>query len=159
VNCNRCDGADTRVVDSRLANDGNAVRRRRECADCGHRFTTYERVEQPPILVIKKGGQREQYSRTKMMDGLLKALHRRPVPLEDVEAFARDLEVRLRERPKREVSSRALGEEMLQFLRQADHIAYVRYASVYHEFENIDALFEAVANLVEDRKTAERNER
>lgn len=138
------------MVDSRLATEQRAVRRRRECTDCGYRFTTFERLEQPPILVVKKGGQREQYDRQKVMVGLLKALHRRPISLQIAEDFALDLETRLRDRPGREVTSSALGEAVLDFLRATDHIAYVRYASVYHEFEDIDALFSAVRKLVEE---------
>ncbi len=148
--CPDCGGNDTRVVDSRWAVEQRAIRRRRECNACTFRFTTYERVEQPPILVVKKGGRREQYNREKMMVGLLKALHRRPLSLERVEDFARELETRLRDRPGREVSSRALGEAVLDFLRAADQVAYVRYASVYHDFEDIEALFSAVRGLVEE---------
>lgn len=155
MNCASCNGLDTRVVDSRLAGEGHAVRRRRECAACGHRFTTYERVELPPVLVVKRGGQREEYAREKMMSGLLKALHRRPVSLETIEQFARELETKLRDRPKREVDSSALGERILRFLREVDQIAYVRYASVYHDFADIEALFAAVTNLVEDRAKAD----
>ena len=147
--CPACDGADTRVIDSRLAGDGRATRRRRECAACTHRFTTYERIEQPPILVVKRGGQREQYERTKLTGGLLKALHRRPVALQTVERFVRELEGRIREQPRREISSRALGEAVLGFLRQLDNIAYIRYASVHHDFADIDQLLDAVRDLVD----------
>jgi transcriptional repressor NrdR len=150
MNCSNCNHDETRVIDSRLAGEGRSVRRRRECTACSHRFTTYEREELLPILVVKRGGQREQYDRAKMMSGLLKALHRRPVPLSEIEAFARDLETKLRDQPKREIASTSLGEAMLTFLRRADHIAYVRYASVYHDFADIDALFEAVRSLVEE---------
>lgn len=110
------------------------------------------------MLVIKRTGQREEYTREKMMTGLLKALHRRNVALEAIETFARELENRLRERPRREVTSQALGEEVLRFLRRVDQIAYVRYASVYHDFADIDALFGAVLKLVEEdaEATAER---
>ena len=149
MNCSSCNHTETRVIDSRLAAEGRSVRRRRECSACGHRFTTYERKEELPILVVKRGGQREEYDRVKMMSGLLKALHRRPVSLPQIEEFARDLELKLRDQPKREVASSALGEAMLRFLRRVDHIAYVRYASVYHDFANIEALFEAVRTLVE----------
>lgn len=153
--CPGCNGQDTRVIDSRLAGEGKAVRRRRECAACEQRFTTYERVEQPPILVVKRGGDREEYTREKMMSGLLKALHRRPVALEAIEDFAQQLESQLRDQPRREVSSRALGEAVLSFLRTTDNIAYIRYASVHHDFADIEELLGAVRKLVASEDDSE----
>jgi transcriptional repressor NrdR len=146
VRCPRCGNESDKVVDSRAAAD--AIRRRRECEACGHRFTTYERIEASGgLLVIKKTGQREVFSRDKLLGGLLTALHRRPVSAEVCHEFVRALEARLAEGGAKEIASSALGEEVMAFLRQTDRIAYVRFACVYREFRDIDALIDEMRTL------------
>ncbi len=150
MHCPSCASPDLKVVDSRGTPAGDAIRRRRACDACGHRFTTYERVERAQVFVIKKTGERELFDRDKLLAGILVALHRRPVPAEDIEAFIRSVETRLAEGNVREVHSHELGEMIIEFLRGADHIAFVRFASVYREFKDIGALLREVASLVED---------
>jgi len=149
VRCPSCDAADLRVVDSRATTTGDAIRRRRSCDGCGHRFTTYERIECPQVLVVKKNGERERFERDKILAGILVALHRRPVPAERIDLFLRSLEAHFAEHHIREVTSSELGERVAGFLRQVDKIAFVRFASVYREFQDIGALLREVASLVE----------
>lgn len=153
MRCPRCAHASDRVVDSRLADQGDAIRRRRVCEACGHRFTTYERMETAPVLVVKKDGKREAFSRDKLLGGMLKALHRRPVAADGVHGFVRALEQRLSE-GEREVTSAELGDLAMAWLRTADHIAYVRFASVYREFHDIGELLDEVRALAAERKPA-----
>ncbi len=149
MRCPTCASTDSRVIDSRTTGTEDAIRRRRECDACGGRFTTYERIERVPILVVKKDGQREAFDRVKVLEGLHKALHRRPVSAGRIADFASDLEVRLDDRREREVSTADIGEEVMSFLRANDQIAYVRYASVYREFKDIGGLFAEVKALVD----------
>lgn len=150
MRCPRCNSLSSRVVDSRLTPREDATRRRRECEECGNRFTTYERIELAPILVVKKGGDRERFDRDKLRSGLGVALHRRPVPADAVEDFLRSVEHRIAERPGAEVSSSELGDWVMAFLRGIDHIAFVRFASVYRAFEDIGELFHEVAALARE---------
>ncbi len=149
MRCPSCAGTDSRVIDSRTTSAEDAIRRRRECEACGGRFTTYERIERVPVLVVKKDGQREAFDRVKLLEGLHKALHRRPVSADRIAGFANDLELRLDDRREREVSTTEIGEEVMDFLRATDQIAYVRYASVYREFKDIGGLFAEVKALVD----------
>lgn len=149
MRCPHCDSLRSRVVDSRLTATEDAIRRRRACEDCQQRFTTYERLERVPVLVVKKNGQREGFDAEKLLTGIHTALHRRPVPASSVEDFVRDLELRLTDRREREVPTHEIGEAVMDFLRVTDKIAYVRYASVYREFEDIGTLLREVASLVD----------
>ena len=149
MRCPQCASIDSKVIDSRTTASEEAIRRRRECDGCGSRFTTYERIERVPVLVVKKDGQREAFDGTKLLHGLHKALHRRPVPAQRIEDFARDLEARLADRREREVAAADIGEEVMRFLHEVDQIAYVRYASVYREFKDIGGLYAEVRALVE----------
>ncbi len=155
MRCPRCNSLSSRVVDSRLTPREDATRRRRECEDCGNRFTTYERVEIAPILVIKKGGDRERFDRDKLRAGLDVALHRRPVPADAVEDFLRATELRIAERAGSEVSSSELGDWVMAFLRSVDPIAYVRFASVSRAFEDIGELLTEVAALAREDAAGE----
>ncbi|MCB9738874.1 MAG: transcriptional repressor NrdR [Deltaproteobacteria bacterium] len=150
MRCPSCHSLSSRVVDSRLTPRDDATRRRRECEDCGNRFTTYERVELAPILVVKKGGDRERFDREKLRAGLDVALHRRPVGAEAIEEFLRNVEQRIAERPGAEVNSSELGDWVMAFLRSVDTIAYVRFASVYRAFEDIGELLDEVAALARE---------
>lgn len=149
MRCPQCASIDSKVIDSRMTGAEDAIRRRRECDGCSNRFTTYERVERVPVLVVKKDGQREGFDAAKMLQGLYKALHRRPVPAHEIEDFARDLEARLSDGREREVSTATIGEEVMGFLRRVDQIAYVRFASVYREFKDIGGLYAEVKALIE----------
>ncbi|MEY3012076.1 MAG: Transcriptional repressor NrdR [Pseudomonadota bacterium] len=155
MRCPRCNSLSSRVVDSRLTPREDATRRRRECEDCGNRFTTYERVEIAPILVVKKGGDRERFDRDKLRAGLDVALHRRPVPADAIEEFLRATELRIAERAGSEVSSSELGDWVMAFLRGVDTIAYVRFASVYRAFEDIGELLTEVAALAREDAAGE----
>ena len=147
--CPVCTQTSVRVLDSRPTPVGDAIRSRRACDSCGHRFTTYERIELHLPLVVKKDGQREPWSRDKLLSGIFKAVHRRPVLAEAVHEFARGLEARCAEGTEREVESAVLGEAVMAFLRQVDHIAYVRFASVYREFKDISELLDEVQSLAD----------
>lgn len=149
MRCPQCASVASKVIDSRTTASEEAIRRRRECEGCANRFTTYERIERVPILVVKKDGQREAFDATKLLHGLHKALHRRPVSAQTIEEFARDLEARLADRREREVTAAVIGEEVMTFLHEVDQIAYVRFASVYREFKDIGGLYAEVRALVE----------
>ena len=149
MRCPQCASIESKVIDSRTTAAEEAIRRRRECDGCGNRFTTYERIERVPFLVVKKDGQREAFDATKLLHGLHKALHRRPVSAQQIEEFGRDLEARLADGREREVAAAAIGEEVMSFLHRVDQIAYVRFASVYREFKDIGGLYAEVRALVE----------
>jgi transcriptional repressor NrdR len=145
VRCPYCGFDDTKVTDSRDAEDG--VRRRRECLSCGQRFTTYERIQTTTLMVVKKDGRREEFSREKLLAGLRKAFEKRPLPAGTVDAVADDVEATLRALGVPEVPSQEIGELVMGHLRNLDHIAYIRFASVYREFADLDALKEELDAL------------
>jgi transcriptional repressor NrdR len=130
--------------------DGQAIRRRRECADCKRRFTTYEKVEATVPFVVKKDGRREQFDREKLSNGILKACEKRPISTDEIERFVNELERRLQERGEREVSSQLLGEEVMRYLRGLDDVAYVRFASVYHSFKDLSQFMTQLQELIRD---------
>ena len=145
--CPYCEGSEHRVMESRVPDTKDAIRRRRECQTCGRRFTTYERVEEMPLIVIKSNGDREPFDREKLLSGLQRACHKRPVPTAHLEAAVRDIEVSLRNRLKQEVSSNAIGELALRRLKDVDTVAYVRFASVYRQFEDTDEFADELHRL------------
>ena len=146
VRCPRCSGTEDRVIDSRTADDGGAIRRRRECVSCGQRFTTYERLEEVPFLIIKRSGAREPFERAKVVSGMQAAAKNRPLSLPDLEQIAAELEESLRmEAP--EVTSQQVGLAVLDALRSRDHVAYLRFASVYKGFTDAGD-FEREAGLL-----------
>lgn len=147
--CPFCRANDNHVVDSRVMKDGSAIRRRRECVGCERRFTTYERVEESAPIIVKKDGAREAFSRAKLISGISKACEKRPVPTSHIEAFVERLESRLSERPEREVASGEVGERVMEFLRRADQVAYVRFASVYRSFKDIGEFMSQLESLLE----------
>lgn len=138
MKCPFCEHPETKVVDSRTAEANDAIRRRRECLACGQRFTTYERMEEIPLVVIKSNGAREIFDRSKLLNGLLRACVKRQVPVEKLEAMVSDIESELRNQFKYEVPSKKIGEMALERLKDLDKVAYVRFASVYRQFEDID---------------------
>lgn len=147
MRCLSCGGTESRVVDSRTT--GDAIRRRRECFACGVRFTTHERVEKPSLWVIKKNGAREVFSAEKILKGVALACRKRPVELTAMELLAQEVEMRLREMRVDEVSSARVGQEVVESLRKVDDVAYVRFASVYREFESVDQFIDAIRPLRE----------
>jgi len=146
MNCPFCSHADTRVVDSRLGREGNNIRRRRECEQCLKRFTTYERVEEMLPLVVKKDGRREAFDRQKIVAGMQRACEKRPVSIAAIEQFVDRLEQSLQESGEKEVPSNRIGEAVMAALHELDQVAYVRFASVYREFRDIN---EFMAELTE----------
>lgn len=143
-----CGRPDSRVVDSRTIEDGSVIRRRRQCVICRRRFTTYERVEAQPLMVVKKDGRREPFSRQKVLAGILKACEKRPVPMSRLEGLVDRVEQAVRARTTTEVSSSVIGELVMQELRQLDPVAYVRFASVYREFQDVGGFVREIEELL-----------
>jgi transcriptional repressor NrdR len=138
VKCPYCGHLGDKVVDSRESKEGEVVRRRRECLECGRRFTSYERIDEIPYMVVKKDGRRERFDRQKLVGGLLKACEKRPVRVAALEAIADKVESALQERPDREIATDDIGAYVMQELRHLDQVAFVRFASVYRNFRDID---------------------
>ena len=152
MRCPNCGSLDTKVLDSRPTEDGYAIRRRRECLNCGFRFTTYERFEVGPILVVKKDGRRERFDREKIKKGVMKACEKRQVSMEDVERLISNVELKLQKEGKLEVESKRIGELVMEELRKLDKVAYVRFASVYRDFRDIDEFLEVIKGLKREGK-------
>lgn len=138
MKCLKCGNEESKVVDSRTVEDGNSTRRRRECLECGNRFTTYEKIEYTPIIVIKKNGIRQQFDRNKIINGMLRACEKRPVPLNIIELTADEIEMELHNSMEKEIEASKIGDMLIQKLRKIDEIAYVRFASVYRQFKDIN---------------------
>jgi transcriptional repressor NrdR len=150
-----CGAEDSRVIDSRVVDAGAGVRRRRECVACRRRFTTYERHEREPLRVIKKNGTRELFDREKVLRGMLKACEKRPVPMEVLESIVGEIEKELRDEGYEEVPSSRIGEKVMEKLRNVDQVAYVRFASVYREFRDVDQFLELLMSLNREKSTTE----
>ena len=148
MNCPFCGHADNRVVDSRDVRSGSEVRRRRECSDCGKRFTTYERVDELPTTVVKRDGRRESFDREKLLTGLLRASEKRPVPRRDLVAIVDTVESTLASRDVREMSTEQIGNMVIEELRRLDQVAYVRFASVYRRFEDVNQFMDELRSLL-----------
>jgi transcriptional repressor NrdR len=151
LKCPYCGHLDSRVIESRTTEEMTAVRRRRECPDCKRRFTTYERIEGQPLVVIKKDGSREAFSREKILNGMLKACEKRPIPLDVLEQASFDIEKEVRDTGKGEISSRQIGELVMDRLKEIDEVAYVRFASVYREFRDVDSFLKEVERILDER--------
>ncbi len=147
MKCPYCKAEDTGVIDSRLSEDGDSVRRRRECEECGKRFTTYERVELSMPMVVKTNGHRMPYDRERIRTGFLRALHKRPVPTEYVDQAITRIEQRVLALGEREVPSRIIGEMVMRELKKMDDVAYIRFASVYEDFQRVDDFHEAILEV------------
>ncbi len=150
MKCPYCGFLESKVIDSRSAEDGSSIRRRRECLDCQRRYTTYEKVETVPILVIKKDNAREPFDKKKIINGLVRTTQKRPVSMEQMEEIADDIERTIANRMVPEVSSVELGNLVLERLKEVDEVAYVRFASVYRQFDDINSFFEEVQNLMKN---------
>ncbi|GMA60293.1 transcriptional regulator NrdR [Alicyclobacillus fastidiosus] len=154
MKCPYCDAENTRVVESRPGDDGTTIRRRRECVNqsCGRRFTTYERLEQRPLMVVKKDMEREEFAREKIYRGLMRACEKRPISVEQIEAVCSEIERALRMDYEREVPSSAIGERVMDALKRLDGVAYVRFASVYREFRDVETLAQEVLSLLGEKR-------
>lgn len=148
MKCPFCDYAGTKVLDSRSANENKSIRRRRECEQCVKRFTTFEMVEETPLMVIKKDGSREEFSREKILRGLIRACEKRPVSAENLEALVSAVEKQLRNTAQAEVESRSIGEIVMAELYGVDEVAYVRFASVYRQFKDIDMFMKELTHIL-----------
>jgi transcriptional repressor NrdR len=151
VKCPFCSHLEDKVVDSRESKEGEVIRRRRECLSCGKRFTSYERIDQIPHLVVKKDGRRERFDREKVMAGLLKACEKRPVSVKSLEATVDQVEAMMHESPDREVAAEQIGEFLMDRLRDLDKVAFVRFASVYRDFKDVDQFMATLKGLLEAR--------
>ena len=151
VKCPFCSFADDKVIDSREAKTGDLIRRRRECLKCGRRFTTYERIDEIPYMVIKKDGRRERFDRQKILQGLLKACEKRPVPTAKLEAIVDEVERFVHEAPQRERTTTEIGEQLMARLKKLDKVAYVRFASVYLDFKDVKEFMKELKGLLRDR--------
>lgn len=155
MKCLKCNSLDSKVVDSRSADDGKSIRRRRECLACGYRFTTYERIELGPLFVVKRDGSREKFDRNKIVHGIVRACEKRPVAMSRIEQVANEIEFELWEMSESEVETRIIGEKVMEKLRHLDDVAYVRFASVYKQFTDIDTFINELTNMLEGKRRDE----
>ena len=151
MKCPYCNHPDTRVIDSRPAEDGSAIRRRRSCDECGKRFTTYEEVETIPLIIIKKDNNREQYNRSKIERGIIRACYKRPVSAEAIQKAVERIEIKIFNLEAKEVSSTDVGEIVMDELKELDEVAYVRFASVYREFKDVNTFMDEIKKMMLDR--------
>ena len=152
MKCPFCGHLRDKVVDSRETKDGTLIRRRRQCLSCERRFTSYERIEEIQFMVIKKGGQRETFDRQKLLTGIMASCQKRPVRMADCQEIVNDVMAQLYEKPEREIDSREIGEIVMRSLKGLDTVAYIRFASVYREFQDVSDFLEQVGNLAEKKK-------
>ena len=148
MKCPFCDSADTKVIDSRPTEEGHAIRRRRGCDKCGKRFTTYEKVEENMLMVAKKDSRREVFDRSKVLNGIVKACEKRPVSMAQMEAMVDEIEKQLNNLMEREVSSDYIGELVMEELKKVDEVAYVRFASVYRQFTDVNTFIREIEKLI-----------
>ena len=151
MKCPYCSKIDNKVIDSRLSKDGRTIRRRRECMDCDRRFTTYERLEDTLPMVIKKDGRRESFNREKIIEGIKKSCQKRPVSVTKIEEFVDSLEVYFQELGKKEIESKEIGERVISNLKDWDEVAYVRFASVYRQFKDINEFMAELEDILKSR--------
>jgi transcriptional repressor NrdR len=152
VKCPYCANLGDKVVDSRESREGEVIRRRRECLSCGRRFTSYERIDEIPYMVVKKDGRRERFDRQKLVNGLLKACEKRPVRMSALEAIADRVESSLQDKPEREISAEEIGAYVMKELRHLDQVAFVRFASVYRNFRDLDEFKHELNELLRARE-------
>lgn len=151
MNCPFCNFSETKVVDSRPTDEGQAIRRRRECLRCSKRFTTYEKIEKIPLIVVKKDGNRQLYDRNKLLNGILKACEKRPVPLNKIEELVDDIEKDLYNSMEKEVTSEQIGLMVMDGLKKIDEVSYVRFASVYRQFKDINTFMKELNKLLNEK--------
>lgn len=148
MKCPYCNEADTKVIDSRPADDNSSIRRRRQCGQCGKRFTTYEKLETMPLMVIKKDSSREAYDRSKIEAGVIHSCHKRPVSTQQINAMMDEIETQIFNMEEKEVETSIIGELVMNRLKQLDEVAYVRFASVYREFKDVNTFMEELGKLL-----------
>ncbi len=151
MKCPACYYSENRVLDSRPTDDG-AIRRRRECLSCGRRFTTYERVEEIPMMVVKKDGKRQVFDRAKVLNGVMRACEKRPVSFEEMDSLVKDIETEISSKMENEVSTTAIGQMVMERLKALDEVAYVRFASVYRSFKDINTFMAELEALLKEQK-------
>ena len=156
MKCPYCNHPDTRVIDSRPAEDGSAIRRRRSCDECGKRFTTYEKVETIPLIIIKKDNNREQYNRSKIERGIIRACYKRPVSAEAIQKTVERIEIKIFNLEAKEVSSTDVGEIVMDELKELDEVAYVRFASVNREFKDVNTFMDEIKKMMLDRSKGDK---
>lgn len=151
MNCPFCGHEDDKVIDSRPTDEGNAIRRRRECGSCLKRYTTYEKVESIPLMVIKKDNTRQPFSRDKLLNGVMRACEKRPISINDMEKLVNDIELELQNTLQREITSKQIGEMVMTRLKKLDDVAYVRFASVYRQFKDINTFLDELNTLLKEK--------
>lgn len=154
MKCPYCGYAESKVIDSRPADEGSTIRRRRECLMCAKRFTTYEKIERMPLVVIKRDGSRQTFDRAKLVNGMVRACEKRPVPLSQLEAIADSVEAELQNALEREITTTEIGEMVMKRLKDLDEVAYVRFASVYRQFKDLNTFMEELTKLLGDKQEA-----
>ncbi len=152
MKCPYCENEDSKVIDSRHTEDGRAIRRRRECEKCGRRFTTYEKIEEMILMVIKKDGSRQAFDRNKLLNGIIRACEKRPVSIAEMEKIVDDIERGLNNTMEKEVDSKLIGELVMEKLKDIDEVAYVRFASVYRQFTDVNTFVKEVESLLNTKK-------
>ncbi len=152
MRCLYCNCTESKVIDSRSADDDKTIRRRRECLGCGKRFTTYETIEVAPILVVKANGNRQAFDPAKIKNGIIKACEKRPVPIEKIEELVDDITKRINDSTVQEISSKEIGEMVMEGLKELDEVAYVRYASVYRSFKDINSFLQELQRMMENKE-------
>ena len=152
MKCPYCNKENTRVVDSRPSEADNSIRRRRECDDCGKRFTTYEKIETIPLIVIKKDNAREQFDREKIRDGVFRSCHKRPISVSQITKLVDDVENTIMNMDEREIQSSVIGEVVMEKLKDLDAVAYVRFASVYREFKDVNTFMDELKKILDNKK-------
>ncbi len=150
MRCPYCNYIESKVVDSRPTDEGQAIRRRRECIDCGRRFTTYEKVEEIPIIVVKKDGNRQVYNRNKLLNGIIKSCEKRPVSMNEIENIVDDIEKKLSNSLEKEITSREIGEMVMNRLKGIDEVSYVRFASVYRQFKDVNSFMDELKKILDE---------
>ncbi len=158
MKCPYCTKTDNKVIDSRLSKDGRTIRRRRECTECTRRFTTYEKLEDVLPMIIKKDGRREPFNREKIIEGIKKACQKRPISITKIEDFVDSLEVYFQELGKKEIESKEVGERVINNLKEWDEVAYVRFASVYRQFKDINEFMAELEGILKSRREQQKKE-
>jgi len=150
MKCPYCEYFESKVVDSRPTDEGQAIRRRRECIKCGKRFTTYEKIEEIPIIIVKKDGNRQAYDRNKILNGILRSCEKRPVPMSTIELIVDDIEKNLSNSLEKEITSVEVGEMVMNKLKNVDEVSYVRFASVYRQFKDVNSFMDELKKILDE---------
>lgn len=151
MKCPYCSYYETKVIDSRPTEEGQTIRRRRECISCNKRFTTYEKIEEVPLILVKKDGNRQAYNRNKLINGIIRACEKRPVSMKEIEVIADDVEKELYNSMEKEITTKFIGEKVMNKLKDIDEVAYVRFASVYRQFKDINTFMDELEKLLGER--------